>query len=73
MDWLFGSKKDEKPKDEFDKIQIKVGKIGTLPPLKPLEISEGFKLPEKPKIKSKRDIKVEKEVALGKAAFDIQD
>jgi hypothetical protein len=34
---------------------------------------EGFKLPEKPKIKSKQEIKAESEAKSGKLPFDIKD
>jgi len=70
MEWLFG-KKEEKPKDEFDSIKLKVMKKDELPAFKPLEGS--FKMPEKPKIKSMSEIKKEKEVALGKEPFDIRE
>ena len=47
MNWLFG-KKEEKPKDSIDSISIKLD-TKNLPKLDKIE---GFKMPEKPKIKT---------------------
>lgn len=66
---------ESKPKDEFDKIELKVPKFGDraeLPKLN-LETTSDFKLPEKPKMKTREDLKVERSQMEGKRAFDIAD
>ena len=51
MSWLFGSKKEEKPKDSIDSVSIKLDTKN----LKKFDLNlqdSGMKMPEKPKIKT---------------------
>lgn len=69
MSWFFGSKTEEKPKDSIDSVTIKLDTKN----LPKLQTVEGMKMPEKPKIVTKKDLKYE---ALtnrnkGKIAFDL--
>lgn len=58
MSWFFGSKAEEKPKDGIDSVTIKLDTKN----LKKFELNlqdSGIKMPEKPKIKTKKDLKLE--------------
>lgn len=71
MSWFFGSKKEEKPKDGIDSVSIKLDTKN----LPKIDLKEtGLKMPEKPKIKTQKELKQEllaKENA-GKIAFDLE-
>lgn len=69
MNWLFGSKKEEAPKEGVDSISIKLDKGN----LKKIELDSSFKMPEKPKIETRADLEKKKELELktNKVPFDI--
>jgi len=71
MEWLFG-KKEKKPEEEEGFLKISLGKED-LKNLPKLEKVEGFKMPKKPKIKTREELDREKEEKErdGKIAYDI--